>query len=211
MKNTMTKNVDLYFIDGCGRCSLGGTPQCKVNTWRDELKLLRKILLDCGLQEEAKWGMPCYLFENKNIILLAAFKDFCSLNFFKGGLIQDTKGLLEKAGENSEASRLFKFTNVKEIIKHEKIIKQYIFEATEIERAGLKSTGKKLADYVIPEELQKLFSKNAAFKKAFNSLTPGRKKGYLIHFTQAKQSATRISRIEKCIPKIMQGIGFHDR
>ena len=134
----MNTKVDNYFTDGCGRCPLGGTPQCKVNNWTEELNQLRRIVLECGLTEESKWGVPCYTFQKKNIAIVSAFKEYCALSFFKGVLLNDTNNLLDKPGENSQSARLIKFTNTKQIIEQEPILKAYIFEAVEVEKAGLK-------------------------------------------------------------------------
>jgi hypothetical protein len=181
----------------------------RISAWQDELNLLRKILLECGLTEEIKWGVPCYVFESSNIILLQNFKAYCAIGFFKGALLKDAKGLLKKPGENTQGGRVFPFTNTKDIVKQKAIIKAYIFEAIEIEKAGIKVVPT-LTPIELPEELAKQFKKNAAFKKAFYQLTPGRQRAYLIHFTGAKQSATRTSRIEKFIPQILCGKGFND-
>lgn len=206
----MTKNVEKYFVDGCGRCPLGGTPQCKVNFWIKELEKLRKIILDTGLHENIKWGVPCYTHLNKNILILAAFKDHCSISFFKGALIRDDQKLLEAIGENTQTSKSFKFTNIKEIKKLELFIKSYIFEAIEIEKSGVKIKTSKLEDLEFPKELSQYFKKNKDLETAFLKLTPGKQKGYVLHINQAKQSSTRVSRIEKCIPKIMKGKGVFD-
>lgn len=210
--NTQAKNkqVDNYLIDGCGRCKLYATPQCKVNNWKTELKVLRDIILDCGLTEELKWSMPCYTFENKNVLILAAFKDYCSISFFKGALLKDAKKLLSTPGENSQAARLFKFTHLKEIEKISTSIKAYIKEAIELEKQGKKIEFKQSAEDLMIEELETAFKKNAALKKAFYALTPGRQRGYLLFFSQAKQSATRLSRIDKCTAAILKGKGLHD-
>jgi uncharacterized protein YdeI (YjbR/CyaY-like superfamily) len=181
----------------------------RISAWQAELSLLRNILLECGLTEEIKWGAPCYLFEKTNIIILHNFKAYCAIGFFKGALLKDAKGLLKKPGENTQGGRVFPFTNTKEIVKQKALIKAYIFEAIEIEKAGIKVVPT-LTPIEIPEELQHQFKKNAAFKKAFYQLTPGRQRAYLIHFTGAKQSATRTSRIEKFIPQILCGKGFND-
>lgn len=206
----MNPDVDLYLIDGCGRCPLGGTPECKVNNWQEELKQLRRIVLECGLTEELKWKVPCYTFQKKNVLIVAAFKEYCSLSFFKGVLLKDTHSILEKPGENSQSDRLIKFTNVQEIIKMEAILKAYIFEAIEVEKAGLKVNFKKNSEPV-PEELQKKLDEIPALKNAFEALTPGRQRAYILHFSQPKQARTRLSRIEKCIPQILDGIGLHDK
>lgn len=207
----MTKNVDLYFTDGCGRCSLHATPQCKVNTWKKELLSLRRIILSCGLNEESKWGMPVYTYNGKNVVMIAAFKDNCVVSFFKGSLLADTDKLLVKPGENSEVIRLIRFTDVRKITDIETSLRSYIFEAVEIEKSGIKPAAKKVSDYKIPEEFAAHLKKNKQLKKAFESLTPGRQKAYLIHFSGAKQSATRESRILKCIPDILKGKGWNER
>ena len=206
----MNKSADLYFLEGCGRCALGGTPQCKVHRYPDVLKLLRAIALESGLTEEAKWGVPCYTYQGKNIAMLSAFNDFAFLSFFKGSLLADDKKILSAAGENSQAGRFAKFTDAKEVSKQKKTLLAYLFEAIELERAGAKVVFKDVSEYEVPEELNEFFQKNTAFQKAFEALTPGRQKGYLLHFNGAKQSATKKSRIEKCIPKVMSGKGFHD-
>lgn len=207
----MNTNVDTYFTDGCGRCKFGGTPECKVHNWPDELKQLRRIILDCGLNEESKWGVPCYTYKNSNVLMLAAFKEYASLSFFKGTLLSDTGKILDKPGESSQAVRMFKFTDVQDILKIESTIKAYIFEAIEVEKAGLKVKLKKISDYEVPEEFQSNLDEMPALKAAFEALTPGRQRAYLIHFSQAKQSKTRIARIEKNIPQILNGKGFNDR
>lgn len=207
---TMTVQADTYFTEGCGRCALGGTPECKVHTWQKELALLRQIVQACGLDEEAKWGVPCYTYQGKNIVILGAFKDSCIISFFKGTLLQDAQNILTAPGENSQSTRWVKFTNVKDIQRLETTLKEYIYEAIEVEKAGLKVTLKKTSEYPIPDELQQKFEENDAFKTAFEALTPGRQRGYLLHFSQAKQSATRMSRIEKYMPKIFEGKGFQD-
>lgn len=206
----MTTNVDTYFTDGCGRCPLGGTPECKVNTWLKELQQLRNLIVSCGLTEEIKWGIPCYTFNKRNILVLAAFKEYCSISFFKGVLLHDTENILTKPGENSQSAKLLKITNTAQISKLKASIKAYIYEAIEIEKAELKVNFKKITEQAIPIELQNKLSEMPHLKTAFNALTPGRQRGYLIHFSQPKQSKTREARIEKCIPQILQGKGFHD-
>ncbi len=206
----LNKAVDKYLIDGCGRCKLYMTPQCKVHTWSTELKLLRSLLNECNLTEELKWSMPCYTHEGKNILILAAFKEYCSISFFKGALLKDSKKLLSSPGENSQATRQFRFTNVKEIEKLSSSIKAYVKEAIELEKKGEKIEFKQSANDLMIEELENAFKKNAALKKAFYALTPGRQRGYLLFFSQAKQSATRTSRIEKCTAAILKGKGLND-
>ncbi|MFZ5554077.1 MAG: YdeI/OmpD-associated family protein [Bacteroidota bacterium] len=207
---TMSKDADSYFTDGCGRCPFFKTPQCKVQQWKNELKAIRNILLESGLNEESKWGVPCYTHNNKNVIMIAAFREYCGISFFKGALLSDPHKLLEFAGENSQSSKLLKFTNVKQVEKLEKTIKEYIQEAILVEDSGMKVEFKKITEHKIPEELEVKFKKDAAFKKAFHSLTPGRQRGYLIYFSQPKQSKTKEERIEKCVGKIMKGKGMQD-
>ena len=206
----MNPKIDTYLLDGCMRCKFGGTPECKVHSWQEELKLLRTIVLECGLTEELKWGVPCYTFQNANILIIAAFKEDCRLNFFKGALLHDTQNILKKAGENTQYSRVVRFKNVREIVKLANHLKKYIFEAIEVEKAGLKVVFKKNMES-LPEELQHIFDQNPNLKEAFESLTPGRQRGYILHFSQPKQSKTRISRIEKCKYDILNGMGLNDK
>jgi len=203
--------VDHYLAEGCGRCKYYASPQCKVNDWRDEMIQLRKILLECWLNEELKWSVACYTFQGKNIVLLSAFKEYAALGFFKGVLLKDTKKLLCKPGENSQAVRQLRFTDTDTVTALKKTVKNYVFEAIEVEKAGLQIEKENSPDFDIPEELEKKFIEMPALKVAFQSLTPGRQRGYLLYFTQAKQSKTRASRIEKYIPQILAGKGFHDR
>ncbi len=206
----MNPKVDTYLIEGCGRCPLGGTPDCKVLPWVEEIKALRKILLECGLTEDLKWKVPCYTYQNKNVLILSAFKEYCAISFFKGSLLTDTQHTLTKPGENSQAARLIKFTNTKEIPEMEPIIKAYVYEAIEVEKAGLKVAFKKNPE-PIPAELQQKLDEDPTFKSAFEALTPGRQRGYILYFSAPKQSKTRISRIEKYKQKILEGKGFHDQ
>ena len=205
----MNAKVDQYLIDGCGRCKFYKTPRCKVNSWRDLLKKLRAIVLECGLQEEYKWSQPCYTFNGKNVLIKTAFKGYAALSFFKGALLKDSDALLVAAGKSSQSGRLWRFTKIRDVIDSEKLIKAYITEAIAVEKAGLKVEFKQNLEPV-PEELEKMFDKNKGLKKAFYSLTPGRQRGYILYFSQPKQSKTRNARIEKWIPKILNGIGMHD-
>ncbi|MBD8489695.1 YdeI/OmpD-associated family protein [Echinicola sp. CAU 1574] len=207
----MNTNVEDYFTDGCGRCPLGGTPDCKVHLWTQELKLLRQIVRECGLAEESKWGVPCYTHNQKNVAIISAFKNHCALSFFKGSLLKDEEGLLEKPGENTQAGRIIKFTNVQKIQELQATLKAYLFEAIEVEQAGLAVEYKETSAYDVPEEFQQKLDEDPGIKAAFEALTPGRQKGYLLHFSQAKQSKTREARIEKCLPMIFAGKGLHDR
>ena len=205
----MIEAVDNYLKEGCGRCPLGGTPDCKVHPWNTELKLLREIVLACGLTEEIKWSVPCYTLEGKNILLLSALKDAAVLIFFKGVLLKDAYAWLEKPGPNSQAARYLKFTDTHTIATREAEIKAYIYEAIEVEKAGLKVAFKKQQD-PLPPELNQIFEQDPVFKSAFEALSPGRQRGYIIHFSQPKKTETRISRIEKSIAKILNGEGMHD-
>lgn len=205
----MIDAVENYLKEGCGRCPLGGSPDCKVNPWVDELKLLRQIVLDCGLTEELKWSVPCYTHIGKNILLLSALKDCATVSFFKGSLLKDDHGWLVKPGPNSQATRYLKFTDVKAIPERVSEIKAYIYQAIEVEKAGLKVDFKKNPE-PIPEELELIFAEDPVLKSAFEALTPGRQRGYILHFSQPKKSETRVSRIEKCAGNILNGIGLHD-
>jgi uncharacterized protein YdeI (YjbR/CyaY-like superfamily) len=179
--------------------------------WQEEFGKLRKIALSCPLTEELKWGQPCYSLEGANIVLIHGFKDYCALLFFKGALLKDTKGLLVQQTENVQAARQIRFKNLKEITKLEPVLKAYIKEAIEVEKAGMEVEYKKTSEFAMPEEFEKKLKGNAALKKAFEALTPGRQRGYLLHFAAAKQSTTRESRIEKCTPQILAGKGLLDR
>lgn len=182
----------------------------KAKKWQEEFEKLRAIILDCGLAEELKWGQACYSFENKNIVLIHGFKEYCALLFFKGALLADPEHILVQQTENVQAARQVRFTNVQEIVKMERLLTAYIYEAVEIEKAGLKVSYKKTADFKIPEEFQNKLNKMPALKTAFDTLTPGRQKGYLLYFAAAKQSKTRESRIEKCTKQILKGKGLND-
>jgi uncharacterized protein YdeI (YjbR/CyaY-like superfamily) len=181
----------------------------KLKTWKAEMEALRAILHEFPLTEELKWGKPCYAFENSNIIIIQGFKEYCGLLFFKGALLKDAKSLLVKPGENTQGGRLIKFKTVQEITKLKASIKSYIKEAIEVEKLGLKLEPME-KELVLPDELLAIFKKNAPFKKAFNSLTPGRQRAYNMFFTAAKQSATRETRIEKYKKQILDGKGIND-
>lgn len=157
--NEMNPKIDNYLADGCGRCPLGGTNECKVHQWTEELKKLRTILLDCGLTEELKWGVPCYTYQNKNIVLISALRGYCAFSFFKGVLLKDPHNILEKPGENSQSDRVIKFTSVQQILESEEILKSYVSEAIEVEKSGLKVVFKKNPE-PIPEELQQKFDED---------------------------------------------------
>ncbi len=178
--------------------------------WNDELIQLRRFVLACNLVEVVKWGVPCYMYNNKNILLFHAFKEYCAIGFFKGSLLLDSENILSQPGENSQSGRQIRFTSVKEISALEQIIKAYIFEAIEVERAGLKVKMKTTSEYAMPDEFVDELKKSQELKKAFEALTPGRQRGYLLHFSSAKQSETRTQRIDKCKNKILAGKGFND-
>jgi uncharacterized protein YdeI (YjbR/CyaY-like superfamily) len=182
----------------------------KNEKWEKEIKKLRMIILDCGLNEELKWGCPCYTFNKSNIVLIHVFKEYCAVLFFKGALLNDASGILIQQTENVQSARQVRFTNVREIVKLEKILKTYIYEAIEVEKAGLKVELKRTSDYKIPEEFQKRLDKSKALKTAFEKLTPGRQRAYIFYFSQAKQSKTRDERVEKYIKKILSGKGLDD-
>lgn len=179
--------------------------------WREEFAQLRAIALECPLMEELKWGCPCYIHEGSNVVLIHGFKAYCALLFFKGALLKDPKGILIRQTENVQAARQIRFTALGEIVTLKPTLKAYISEAIAVEKAGLEMELKKTAEFKMPAELKKKFSDHPALKKAFEGLTPGRQRGYLLHFSSAKQSTTREARIEKCAPQILKGKGLDDR
>lgn len=184
----------------------------KEKKWKNEFEKLRTIVLDCGLTEELKWGQPCYTFEKGNVVLIHGFKEYCALLFFKGALLKDARGILIQQTKNVQAARQVRFTDVREIDKLKKILKAYIYEAMEVEEAGLKVPVKKTSEYAIPEEFKKKLSAKdgRALKTAFETLTPGRQRAYLLFFSAPKQSKTKEARIEKCVPQILKGKGLND-
>ena len=192
----MNPKVDWFFI--------------KDTKWQKEYEKLRAIVLDCGLIEELKWGCPCYVYEKSNIVLIHGFKEYCALLFFKGALLNDPGGILIQQTKNVQSARQIRFTSVRDIAKLEKILKAYIYEAIEFERAGLKVKLKKTSEYKIPEEFQKKLNKSPALKTAFDELTPGRQRAYIFHFSQPKLSKTREARVEKYMKQILNGKGLND-
>lgn len=192
----MNPKVDFYFN--------------KAQKWQEEMEKLRMIVLDCGLTEELKWGCPCYTFHKSNIVLLHKFKEYCALLFFKGALLQDPNGILIQQTKDVQAARQIRFTNVQKIVKMEAIVKAFIFEAVEVDKAGLKVPFKKITEYNIPEEFQNKLVGNDALKIAFDALTPGRQRAYIFYFSAPKQSKTRKSRVEKCMQQILKGKGLDD-
>lgn len=192
----MNPKVDWYFS--------------KAEKWQESVEKLRTIILDCGLTEELKWGVPTYMFKENNIVLIHDFKDYSAVLFFKGVLLQDPEGILIQQTENVQSARQIRFTNVQEIIDMETILKTYIYEAIEVEKAGLKVAFEKTAEFNVPEEFQSKLDENPDLKIAFEGLTQGRQKGYLLYFSAAKQSKTREARVEKYLEKILDGKGLED-
>jgi uncharacterized protein YdeI (YjbR/CyaY-like superfamily) len=195
-KNCMNPKVDFYFN--------------KTEKWQEEYEKLRMIILDCQLTEELKWGCPCYTFQNSNVVLIHGFKEYCAILFFKGALLSDPNGILIQQTENVQAGRQVRFTNIQEIVLLEPVLKAYIYEAIEVERAGLKVNFKKTTEFKIPEEFQRKLDEIPALKSAFEALTPGRQRAYNFYFSEPKQSKTRESRVEKCIEQILKGKGLND-
>jgi uncharacterized protein YdeI (YjbR/CyaY-like superfamily) len=192
----MNPKVDFYFT--------------KAKKWQEEIIKLRAIVLNCHLNEELKWGVPCYSFEKNNIVLIHVFKDYCALLFFKGSLLKDPKGILIQQTKNVQAARQIRFTNVKDVTKLKASIKTYIYEAIAIEEAGLKVEMKQTTEFEMPDEFKTKLNKSAVLKKAFYALTPGRQRGYLLYFSAAKQAKTRETRIEKYMKQILDGKGLDD-
>jgi uncharacterized protein YdeI (YjbR/CyaY-like superfamily) len=195
-KSGMNPKVDFFFS--------------KAKKWQEEFVKLRMIILDCGLTEELKWGVPCYTFQNSNIVLIHGFKEYCAILFVKGALLHDVHGLLIQQTENVQAARQIRFTNVREIVEMEENLKAYIQEAIEVEKAGLKVNYKKPTEFIIPEEFINKLEEDPGLQDAFDALTPGRQRAYILYFSAPKQSKTRESRIEKCMPQILNGKGLND-
>jgi len=194
--NNMNPKVDFYFI--------------KEKQWQEEIEKLRTIILDCQLTEELKWGVPCYTFQKSNIVLIHVFKEYCAILFVKGALLKDANGILITQTENVQAARQIRFTNVQEIVEMESILKAYIYEAIEVEKAGLKVNYKKATEFSIPDEFQNKIDENPALETAFYALTPGRQRAYLLYFSAPKQSKTREARVEKWMQQILNGKGLND-
>ncbi len=192
----MNPKVDFYFD--------------KAKQWKEEFEQLRKIILGCDLLEELKWGHPCYRYDDQNIVLMHGFKDYCALLFFKGVLLKDADNILIRQTKNVQSARQVRFTSVEQIIKQAKILKAYVYEAIEVEKAGLKVPLKKTSDFKIPKEFQNKLDKSTALKNAFEALTPGRQRAYFFYFSQAKQSKTRELRVEKSLTQILNGKGLND-
>lgn len=204
------ESVDIYLEEGCGRCARGGTPACSALVWAEGLQHLRRIALECGLTETIKWSQPCYMAGNRNVLLVAAFKEYCFLAFFKGDQLSDPEGLLVRAGEHSQEGRQLRFTNAADILRLDPVLKAYILEAITLSESPV-PVKKPAPALPYPEELVQIIAENPAFGMAFEALTPGRQRGYLMYFSQPKHAETRRRRVEQCIPKIQEGKGLNDR
>lgn len=183
----------------------------RAKNWQEEFALLREILLASGLEEDLKWGQPCYTLEGRNVVLMHGFKEYCALLFFKGALLKDPKGILVQQTENVQSARQVRFTSPAQITKLKSTLKSYVAEAIKVEQSGEKVEFKKTTEFAVPEEFQRALNQDAALRNAFGELTPGRQRAYLLHFSSAKQSKTRESRIEKCMPLILDGLGLDDK
>jgi uncharacterized protein YdeI (YjbR/CyaY-like superfamily) len=192
----MNPKVDFYFD--------------KAKQWQEEIRLLRRIVLDCELNEELKWGVPTYTFQKSNIVLIHVFKEYCALLFFKGALLDDAHGILVQQTENTQATRQIRFTSTREMIEMEAIVKAHIYEAIDVEKSGLKVQYKQTTEFVTSDEFKQALAENTALRTAFEALTPGRQRGYHLYFAAPKQSKTRISRVEKCMDQILNGKGLDD-
>jgi uncharacterized protein YdeI (YjbR/CyaY-like superfamily) len=208
----MTTHADTFFAEGCGRCPLGGTPECKVRHWQALLLRLRDIVLETGLDETCKYGSPFYTLGpgGASVVWIGVLKDYALVGFAKGALLADPEGILFQQTKNVQAGRLIRFFSLDDVRRHENALRAYIFEAIEIERAGLKIRLKTTDEFEVPAELEQKMAEIPAFRAAFEALTPGRQRGYLLHFAQPKQSKTRTERIEKWMPEIFKGRGLHD-
>ncbi|MBS4073555.1 MAG: YdeI/OmpD-associated family protein [Algoriphagus sp.] len=206
----MNPQVDLFLLEGCMRCPKGATPACKVHRWTPILEQLRQFLLETELTEERKWGMPTYTLNGKNVIMLGVFNDSCVISFLKGILIEDSDSLLEFPGANSQQAKVMRLTQLHQVVDRSFAIKNYIQQAIDFEKKGTKVEAPRQTGMEIPDELTEKFKEHKGLEQAFFALTPGRQRGYLIHFTGAKQSATKLSRIEKFVPKILEGKGMLD-
>ncbi|MEY5133053.1 MAG: hypothetical protein RLZZ198_1057 [Bacteroidota bacterium] len=201
--------VDQYLLDGCGRCSKGGTPNCTVHKWHPILVAMRELAKECLLTEEVKWSVPCYTLKGKNVLMIHAFMEYCSIMFMKGSLLTDPENILHRQTENVTAGRQLRYTSIEDFLAQRERAKAFILEAIQLEEAG-KKVEKRTEEEPMVEELKEAFAQDSTLKTAFYQLTPGRQRAYLLHFAQPKQAATRASRIEKCMPMILRGEGLHD-
>jgi uncharacterized protein YdeI (YjbR/CyaY-like superfamily) len=205
-----TTNVDSYLRDGCGRCEHFQTPQCKVLLWTKPLEALRALVLATGLEEEMKWGSPCYTLGGKNVVMIGSFKEFCALQFFKGAALEDEEGLLVSPGPNSRFGRYLKFTSLAEVKAKRPQVQRFLEQAVALERSGRKVEPSKEREPV-PEELARRLAEDATLRKAFEALTPGRQRSHVLHISGAKQSETRERRVDRCAKDILAGRGFNER
>ena len=205
------KSVDEYIANGCGRCEFGGTPKCKTRPWTEELRLLRSVLSESVLTEEIKWSAPCYTHQGKNVVMLGALKECVTVSFFRGAELSDPEGHLEKPGKNSRFARYVRFQDTATIDSMRPIVLGFVEQAIKLEDSGKKAVPSSDSEMEYPEELIQILESDPAFEEAFSGLTPGRQRGYLIYFTSAKQSKTKIARIERSKPKIFEGKGWNER
>ncbi len=204
-------SVEEYLEYGCGRCDLGGTPNCKVESWQDVLRDVRAILAATELQEQIKWGCPCYTIENAIVLMLSAYKESVVVSFFRGNELRDPNGLLEIPGKHSQYARYLRFVSAEAVEQHESTILDFIHQAIALERSGTKQPQQHAPTLEYPSELTTVFAEDVEYHQAFEALTPGRKRGYLIYFTDAKKSATRTNRINKLRTKVLDGKGHQER
>ncbi len=202
-------SVDQYLLDGCGRCSKGGTPSCTVHAWHPILVAMRELATECMLTEEVKWSVPCYTLKGKNVLMIHAFMEYCSIMFMKGSLLTDPENILHRQTDNVTAGRQLRYTSLADFLAQREQAKAFIMAAITLEEAG-KKVEKRTEEEPVVEELKEAFSQDSTFKTAFYQLTPGRQRAYLLHFAQPKQAATRASRIENCMDMILRGEGLHD-
>lgn len=207
----MPTNVDTYLRDGCGRCELHATPACKVHRWGPVLSALRELVLTSGLKEEVKWGSPCYTLGGKNVVMVSAFKDCCALQFFKGAALHDGEGVLESPGPNSRFARHLKFTSVAQVASRRRAARALIEQAIALERSGKKVVPKASTVEAVPPELARRLAAAPTLARAFEALTPGRRRSHVLHISGAKQSETRERRIDRCTPLILAGRGMNER
>ncbi|RME22308.1 MAG: hypothetical protein D6798_16115 [Deltaproteobacteria bacterium] len=205
-----TTSADSYLQHGCGRCERFRTPQCKVHQWTEPLVALRALLLETELREEMKWGSPCYTLDGRNVVMLTAFQDFCCLAFFKGALLTDEDGLLDAPGANSRAVRQLRFTSAEQVHRRQGLVKRLLDEAIALERAGARVPVRESPEPV-PVELEEVLDADPRLRAAFDALTPGRRRSFILYVSGAKQATTRTRRAQRCIPKILEGKGFHER
>lgn len=205
-----TISVDVYLQDGCGRCDHYRTPECKVHLWTEPLRVLRELLLGSDLVEEVKWGVPCYTLGGKPVVMLTALKGYCALSFFKGAALVDDDGLLERPGPNSQLARLLKFRSLAEVVAHREHALGFVEQAITLEREGVTIARDPLPE-PMPEELAQRLAADPELEQAFAALTPGRQRSHILYVRGAKQSATRLRRTKRCVPKIVAGKGFHER